>query len=68
MSELYQILREEQRIDGKWYTVYGIACDRVVISNVTADADRLRGLIALCNALELSPLHLPEVVEDFLLA
>ena len=48
--------------------IYGIACDRVAIANVSADADRLSGLVALCNALELSPLHLPDVVEDFLLA
>ncbi len=65
---LYRILCEEQRIDGAWYTVYGIACGRMTISNVSSDADKLSKLIALCNTLELSPLHLPEVVEDFLLA
>ena len=36
------------------------------IRDITSDNHRLIKLVDDCNRLELSPLHLPDVVEDFL--
>ncbi len=36
------------------------------ISDITVDYAKISALVALCNQLELSPIHLRDVVEDFL--
>ncbi len=36
------------------------------ISDISGDYEKISTLAALCNQLELSPLHLCDVVEDFL--
>lgn len=38
------------------------------ISDITTDEIAIRQLIQKCNQLRLSPLHLKDVVDDFLLA
>ena len=38
----------------------------IEIRDVTLDASALSALVALCNLLELSPLHLRDVIDDFL--
>ena len=35
------------------------------LHDVTSDKDALSELIALCNRLQLSPIHLQDVIEDF---
>lgn len=37
-----------------------------VKNNLTEDKDGLQNLVELCNRLKLSPIHLDDVVEDFL--
>jgi DNA-binding PadR family transcriptional regulator len=37
-----------------------------VRNNLTEDKDGLQSLVELCNRLKLSPIHLDDVVEDFL--
>ncbi len=37
------------------------------IEDVTSDKEKLADLLEKCNALELSPEHLKDVVEDFIL-
>ena len=36
------------------------------IQDITTDRDALDELVNLCNSMELSPLHIRDVIEDFL--
>ena len=48
--------------------VAGTAAIAVACHDVTEDVRSLQALVSLCNRHALSPLHLSEVVEDFLAA
>lgn len=37
-----------------------------LIQDITTDRDALDELVNLCNSMELSPLHIRDVIEDFL--
>lgn len=56
------------------YQAFGIAlCDEsshiiCQVDDITTDEAAIKRLIELCNRLKLSPLHLSDVVDDFLLA
>ena len=69
----YRLLIETiQDQDGTQHTVYGIQSvssdENVVlsISDISFDSQKAKIFVDLCNALELSTLHLYDVVEDFL--
>ena len=73
----YGICEEIYELQGERRISYGIAVydDGVGkntatvlyrISDITPDRDRLSELVDRCNLLKLSPIHLDEVVEDFL--
>ena len=49
-------------------TAYDPSSNRVIahIGNITCDKKRLEHLVDLCNRGKLSPIHLYDVVEDFL--
>ena len=38
------------------------------VNNVTCDKKAMESLVLRCNSLNLSPIHLDEVIEDFLLS
>lgn len=75
MKKKYYALIEE--VNREQQIVYGIvileekspnnAIELSRFSNVTCDKDALETLIRSCNSLELSTIHLNEVIEDFLL-
>ncbi len=63
---MYEIIKEKTKNkEGREIEIYGIKCNSVTIGHITEDRDKLNELCVLCNALELSPLHLKDVVEDF---
>ena len=73
----YEIIEECRCLDGLEYKCYGIAVyiksdvdgfHTVIqtIGDITTDRDRLSMLVDQCNLLELSPLHLNDVIEDYL--
>ena len=73
---IYQYMSvKEIYIDG--HTSYGIAvlvhyddgstAVLQTISDISDDPEQIRDLVRRCNENQLSPLHLPEVIEDFLL-
>ncbi len=41
-------------------------CKAIRVSDITVDYEKISALVSLCNQLELSPIHLWDVVEDFL--
>ena len=75
MKKKRYILVEEQNEER--LLVYGIAFvgeklsknapELYRVSNVTCDKKAMKALVQRCNSLHLSPIHLNEVIDDFLL-
>ena len=74
----YEILEEPCFSEGMAYTSYGIAAYArsdlgeapaliALVKDITPDGKALLELVKKCNLLKLSPLHLKDVVEDFLI-
>lgn len=55
-------------LEGVPYTSYGIQCGDVVIHDVSLDKESMENLVALCNREDLAPVHVRDIVEDFLAA
>ena len=77
MNVTYEITEEIYSLGNTSRTSYGIAAYAdtnvnhtttivVAIHDITPDRHALAELVSLCNRLELSTLHLMDVVEDFL--
>ena len=77
MRVTYGITKEIHLSQASNRVSYGIAaysdfseddCATVVaaVHHVTSDRQAIANLVSLCNQLELSPTHLHDVVEDFL--
>lgn len=66
MKQITYTLCEEQNEDNA--TSYGIIVMKKIkeIKGITTDKEKLTQLINLCNQLELDPIHLKDVVCDFL--
>ncbi len=73
----YEIFAEELREDSVSRTAYGIRlvsardggepCEELLrISDITPLYEKLFDLVSLCNTLKLSPVHIYDVIEDFL--
>ncbi len=74
---IYKIIEEINTLDPSRRMTYGIAvCIQSVqslaspplsvIPGITSDKDRLRALVDRCNQLHLSPVHLEDILDDFL--
>lgn len=63
---MYQLTEGTYYCDGIAYTVYGIQNEQTAIEDVACNKPSIEKLIALCNRMSLSPIHLPDVVQDFL--
>lgn len=77
MNVTYAVDEEKYALGNDSRTSYGIvayanaeqdgtATIVTSVRDITSDNHRLIKLVDDCNRLELSPLHLPDVVEDFL--
>ena len=64
---MYKLTQKTTVVEGKEYRVYGIRySDAIFVEDVTTDRARIEGLIADCNKYSLDPIHLMNVIEDFL--
>ncbi len=75
---IYEKTRDIVLLEGKRYMTYGIVA-RVLcgseqnsvtvasVPDISTDMAEVDALVARCNRLALSPVHLNDVVEDFLL-
>ena len=63
---MYTILQEEKNIDGVVKTTYGVKCDRMSVKDVSPNKEEVTELIDRLNKYELSPCHLQDVIEDFI--
>ena len=72
MAITYVLTEDIHTVDGKCYIFYGISAleggqPRISVRDVCTDRRRVERLVEDCNRLGLSPLHLRDVIEDFLL-
>ena len=77
MNVVYEIVEEIYSFENKSRVSYGIVALANVDDNntstviasvhdITSEKNKLQNLVGLCNKLELSPIHLNSVVQDFL--
>ena len=73
MNAKYILCKETYQAGSNERIAYGIAAYAkntktcvVSLHDITSDKDALTRLVLLCNRLQLSPVHLYDVVEDFL--
>ncbi len=70
----YGTVKQTYRLEDKERSVYGIAaytgCDVNAVYasalGISEDEESVKVLAELCNTLELSPIHLKDVAEDFI--
>lgn len=66
---MYKIIEVKIIVENKEYTSYGICYnDSVYINDISADKAAVEELVRRCNEEKLDPMHLNDVVEDFLTA
>ena len=66
----YTLIQGLYSIEGKTHIGYGIGYTEdssLSFENLTLSPTVVAKLVKLCNELDLSPLHLKDVVEDFLI-
>lgn len=70
---LYSILEDEYILEGQTHTGFGIIITSTIanevvakIEDITTSKYELYTLVQLCNDLSLDPIHIYDVVEDFL--
>ncbi len=69
----YSICSGIYRLEGKAHIGYGISVTDIdsngeiaKIEDISTSKEDIEKLVALCNSLQLSPLHIQDVIEDFL--
>ncbi len=73
----YELIKESYPSDTGYSVSYGILAYEsspengtttiiATVHNITSDGSALSDLVTICNRLNLSPIHLHDVVEDFL--
>ncbi len=67
----YEVTEGDFGLDGESYRSYGVAVmeDGVAlkrIDDVSLEKNDIVNLVNLCNELELSPVHIDDVIENFL--
>lgn len=64
---MYKIIKSNIIVEGKEYITYGIYYNETIwIEDVSIDKAKVMNLINLCNTCVLDPIHLNDIVEDFL--
>ena len=70
----YEIMEEKNVLEGTIWTVYGIAVYNeenheliASVRNVSSNKEQITLFVERCNHLQLSPIHLQDAIEDFLL-
>ena len=61
----YVISVSGQILEGSCYQAFGIRCEDEEIHDLARDASILEPLLQRCNEMDLDPLHLRDVAEDF---
>ncbi len=67
----YYVIESRVEIDGAIYTTYGIGCKHAGSllfekKDLCIDKERVEELVYLCNRFKLDPIHIDDVIADFL--
>ena len=52
--------------NGQQHTTYGISYNDTTVKDISINKAKVENLISLCNKLDLSPIHIYDVIDDFL--
>lgn len=52
--------------EGERFKTYGVSYDAVVIRDVSINKSKVLSLINKCNTYKLSPVHIYDIIDDFL--
>jgi hypothetical protein len=63
---IYDVIESSVFLEGKQHTTYGIACESTVIPDISIHKNLISELVRKLNHSQLFPIHLADVVEDFL--
>lgn len=64
---MYKLTNKQVEIEGTTYTVYGISYDdEFYVEDISPDRTKVEGLVADCNKYSLDPVHLYDIIEDFI--
>ena len=64
--EQYQRVQSKVTMEGRETITYGILCGETVIPDMSTEKEAVDRLVALCNQLQLDPIHMQNVVDDWL--
>lgn len=64
---MYRLISKWRVIEGERHVVYGIRCnDAYCFEDISTNKNAVEELADKCNKFSLSPVHLADVIEDFL--
>ncbi len=64
---MYKLVSKRETVEGKEYVVYGIKYnDEYCFEDISTDEKPVKELADNCNKFSLDPVHLKDVIEDFL--
>jgi len=63
---MYYLISGKYEIEGEKYTSYGIGCESVKVEDISTDKEKICELIEKMNEQNLSPVHMYDVIYDFI--
>ena len=64
---MYFLTKDKVYVEGKEYTVYGMRYDdELVVGDLSTDLDKVKELVRKCNEYQLEPIHMFDVIDDFI--
>lgn len=64
---MYFLTQKSIVLEGREYTVYGMKYnDELCAEDISSDKEKVRKLVSDCNKYSLSPIHMYEVIENFI--
>ena len=63
----YQVIQSSILIEEEQYTTYGIACEDTVVHDISPNKKSITDLVHKLNLLQLLPIHLNDVIDDFII-
>ena len=62
----YKVIEDKVSIEGQSLITYGISYNDITIHDISIRKDKIVKLINKCNYYNLDPIHIYDVIEDFL--
>ena len=66
MTLEYKVIEDKVSIEGQSFITYGISYNDITIHDISIRKDKIVKLINKCNDYKLEPIHIYDVIEDFL--